>query len=57
MNGLQFRLWALLQSNLSLSDKIDHACDPEHKARLQQHYDSIEEEIKTIRNTLQEANT
>lgn len=54
MNDLQFRLWVLLQSNLALSDKIDRACDAEHKARLQQHYDSIEAEIKKIRLTLQE---
>lgn len=54
MNDLQFRLWALLQSNLVLSDKIDRSRAPEHKARLQQHYDSIEAEIKKIRLTLQE---
>jgi len=54
MSGKRFRLWALLQSNLALSDKIDHARDPEHKARLQRHYDEIEAEIKMIQNVLQE---
>ena len=53
MNALQFRLWALMQDNLTRAEKIDRTQSDEHRALLQRQYNETENEIAALRAKIQ----
>lgn len=53
MDALQFRLWALMQDNLTRAEKIDRTKSDEHRALLQRQYNETENEIAALRAKIQ----
>ena len=49
MDALQFKLWALLQDNLTRAEKIDRTQSDEYRALLQRQYNETENEIAALR--------
>lgn len=57
MDALQFKLWALMQDNLTRAEKIDRCRSAEHAALLQKRYDETEKQIAALRAKIHDRRT